>query len=220
MNELKFRQLKEMIEWCKKNDKTPSKPSLDSATPEDLKVMRFVIMIGTMLSARTTDAIAESALESLSKIDGGMTCQNLSKQNKSTVEELISKVSFKAKKAQAIIDISKTMIEKYDGDIPRTKEELLELPRIGEKCANLIMSEAWGESTGTAVDTHVHRVANRLKFVKTTNPLSTSNILANIIPSDQWDDAGLAMYSLGQQICQARTPKCSECPIHECPSHV
>ncbi|EAY15499.1 endonuclease III, putative [Trichomonas vaginalis G3] len=80
------------------------------------------------------------------------------------------------------------------------------------------MSEAWNESTGITVDTHVHRLANRLHFVKTNNPNATSQKLSEIIDKDLWKDASQAFYYYGQQICQAKKPQCDDCIISDCPS--
>ncbi|EAY15498.1 hypothetical protein TVAG_210280 [Trichomonas vaginalis G3] len=122
MDSNQTKQLQELIKWTKEHIKDSNYSELThNITPEDKKKVRFQILVATLISARTTDAIADAALSNLLKIEGGLSCENMLKTDKSVIEECITKVSFRKRKAQNIKDISKTMLEKYDGDIPKTK---------------------------------------------------------------------------------------------------
>ena len=123
----------------------------------------------------------------------------MAKANEDVVKELIKRVCFYKTKAQRIIEVAKICERDYDGDIPKTKEELMAFKGVGEKMANLAMNNAWNEIIGIGVDVHIHRIANRLKWVKTQTPEQTEVELQKIFPKELWDPVNLTIV---QQMCR------------------
>jgi len=108
---------------------------------------------------------------------------------------------------------------KYGGDIPRNVKELCMLPGVGPKMAYLCMQTAWGKSVGIGVDVHVHRISNRLGWVKTKDPEKTRKTLESWLPKEHWAEINPLFVGLGQTICRARKPLCNECKLKDlCPS--
>lgn len=121
-------------------------------------------------------------------------------------------VSFQ-RKVEYIKRTSVILLDKYNGDIPRTIKELCELPGVGPKMAHICMQIAWGEVSGIGVDTHVHRISNRLGWVRkqTKTPEETRNELEDWLPKPLWKEVNHLLVGFGQEICLPRFPKCSEC---------
>ena len=128
------------------------------------------------------------------------------------IEELIYPVGFYRVKAKRIKEISKIIIERYGGKVPDNLEELLTLPGVGRKTANIVITQGFNKY-GIAVDTHVHRVSNRLGLVKTKTPEETEVKLREIIPKKYWIELNDLFVSFGQNICTPISPRCSICPI-------
>lgn len=138
--------------------------------------------------------------------------------------DIIKPVSFHKTKAKHIKMSSQILLDNFLGDIPNTIEGLLKLPGVGKKVAHICMSSAWNiTGTGIGVDTHVHRISNRLKFTSkpTKDPEKTRTELETWLPHDLWSDINLLMVGFGQTICTPTSPKCSECLNNKiCPSAV
>src|SRR5690606_13370434 len=115
-------------------------------------------------------------------------------------------------KAKAIIDTSRLLLEEYDGQVPRTREELVKLPGVGRKTANVVLSTAFGVPA-IAVDTHVFRVANRIGLADAPDVNKTEEQLMAVIPESRWSKAHHQLIHHGRRICSSRSPKCGQCPI-------
>jgi len=137
-------------------------------------------------------------------------CQEASEEK---LAEMIRGVSFHKTKAKNLKKICDILVEHFGSDIPRDIEGLVGLPGIGYKMGHLIMVAAWGEITGLAVDVHVHRTVNRLKWFKKTieKPNDMMDALMAEIPKEHWRDINYLIVGFGQQICFSRKPKCGEC---------
>ena len=190
-------------ECAKFNEPVVSKIAGDNGNP-------YKILISTLLSLRTKDDVTLKASERLFKLaDNPYEMVELSKEY---IEKAIYPVGFYHRKAQQILDISREIIKKYNGKIPPSLEELLSLKGVGRKTANLVLSEGFGVKS-IAVDTHVHRISNRIGLVKTKNPEETEFALMKVLPKKYWTIFNKLLVTLGQNICTPISPKCSICPI-------
>lgn len=174
----------------------------------------FLILIGTILSLRTKDEVTEKAMERL--FQRARTPEEMLNLKNEEMEKLIYPVGFYRNKAKTIKDISKTIIERYGGKVPDELEELLKIRGVGRKTANLVLTEGFGK-LGICVDTHVHRISNRLGIVSTKNPFETEKTLRNILPEKYWIIYNTLLVTFGQMICKPVSPICSRCPVeHIC----
>lgn len=183
------------------------------------KIKRFHVLVSLMLSSQTKDEINNAAMGRLR--NRGLSPEMILNIDDGELQELIKPVGFWRRKTEYLKKVAKIVIEKYDGDIPPNFTELCELPGVGPKMAHLVMQVAWNETTGIAVDTHVHRIANRLKWVKktTTDPIVTERELEDWIPRCLWNEINHLLVGFGQTICKPIGPKCQECLNRNiCPS--
>ena len=170
----------------------------------------FRVLISCLLSLRTKDEVTLRASERLFSV--AKTPQEFLNLPTKKIEELIYPVGFYRVKAKRIKEISKIIIERYGGKVPDNLEELLTLPGVGRKTANIVITQGFNKY-GIAVDTHVHRVSNRLGLVKTKTPEETEVKLREIIPKKYWIELNDLFVSFGQNICTPISPRCSICPI-------
>ncbi|MCD6167819.1 MAG: endonuclease III [Caldisericia bacterium] len=170
----------------------------------------FRVLISCLLSLRTKDEVTLKASERLFSV--AKTPQEFLNLPTKKIEELIYPVGFYRVKAKRIKEISKIIIERYGGKVPDNLEELLTLPGVGRKTANIVITQGFNKY-GIAVDTHVHRVSNRLGLVKTKTPEETEVKLREIIPKKYWIELNDLFVSFGQNICTPISPRCSICPI-------
>jgi len=170
----------------------------------------FRVLISCLLSLRTKDEVTLKASERLFSV--AKTPQEFLNLSTKKIEELIYPVGFYRVKAKRIKEISKIIIERYGGKVPDNLEELLTLPGVGRKTANIVITQGFNKY-GIAVDTHVHRVSNRLGLVKTKTPEETEVKLREIIPKKYWIELNDLFVSFGQNICTPISPRCSICPI-------
>ncbi len=175
----------------------------------------FKILISTILSARTRDTNTRAATEKLfAKYNKP---QLIAEADLEDLEELIRSTGFYKVKAARIKDVSKIIHEKYNGKVPENFEELINLPGVGAKTANCVLIYAFDIDT-IAVDTHVHRISNRLKWVDTKKPEETEEALKNLIPKKEWKRINRLFVKFGQEICMPINPKHNICPIENiCP---
>lgn len=174
----------------------------------------FNILISTILSLRTKDKTSHEA--SLRLFEIGDTPQKIAKLSYTEIEKLIYPVGFYHRKAITIKSIAKRIIEN-NGKVPDTIEKLLQLPGVGRKTANLVLGEGFG-IPAICVDTHVHRVSNRLGFISTKTPEETEYALMKILPEKFWIIYNRIIVPFGQNICKPISPLCSKCPLNEmCP---
>jgi endonuclease-3 len=175
----------------------------------------YRILIGTILSLRTKDQTTARAAERLFSVaDSPQSMLGLSQAD---IEKLIYPVGFYHRKASEIIEISKLLIEKFDGKVPDSTEELLSLPGVGRKTANLVLNEGFNKPA-ICVDTHVHRISNRLGLVRTKTPEQTEIALMKILPQKYWISINPILVTFGQNVCKPVLPLCSTCPVKDkCP---
>jgi len=175
----------------------------------------FQILISTILSLRTKDDVTKDAslrLFALAKTPKEML--NLSKEK---IQKAIYPVGFYKNKAKSIIEISRILLEKYNGRVPNEMDNLLSLPGVGRKTANLVLTEAF-DIPAMCVDVHVHRISNRFGYIKTKDPLESEFALRKKLPIRHWNKYNLLLVTFGQNICKPISPFCSRCPIADvCP---
>ncbi len=170
----------------------------------------FKILIATVLSQRTRDEKTNLASDALFKRYD--TAKKLANADLKKVRRLIKPVGFYNQKAKRIIKISKILLEKYNGKVPADIEEMTLLPGVGRKTANCTMIYGF-HKPAMCVDTHVHRLSNRIGFCKTKTPEKTEIALREVIPIHDWVDINELLVVHGQNICKPITPICSKCPI-------
>jgi len=168
------------------------------------------ILIGTILSARTRDESTSSVVREL--FSKYKTARSLAKAKLSDVEKIIKRTGFYHVKAKRIIEVASIIDSKYSGLVPKTMEELISLPGVGRKTANCVLVYAFDEPA-IPVDTHVHRISNRLGLVKTKIPEETEIELMKMIPRKYWIRINDTFVMYGQNICKPISPMCSVCQI-------
>ncbi len=204
------KNIKQIVETLKKELKKYGDPVVTKVAKE--KKSPYRVLISTILSLRTKDETTLRASERLFKnADTPKKMLNLSKNK---IEKLIYPVGFYHRKAEQILKISEILIGEYSGNVPDNLDELLKLPGVGRKTANLVLNEGFGK-LGICVDTHVHRISNRLGIVKTKNPKETEFALQKVLPKKYWIIFNTLLVTLGQNICTPISPKCSICPINQ-----
>ncbi|XP_033144334.1 endonuclease III homolog 1, chloroplastic isoform X6 [Brassica rapa] len=186
---------------------------------------RFAVLLGSLLSSQTKDQVNNAAIHRLHQ-KGLLTPEAIDKADESTIKELIYPVGFYARKATYMKKIAKICLEKYNGDIPSSLDDLLALPGIGPKMAHLILHIAWNDVQGICVDTHVHRICNRLGWVsrpatkqKTSSPEETRVALQQWLPKEEWVAINPLLVGFGQTICTPLRPRCEACSVAKlCPA--
>ncbi len=175
----------------------------------------FRVLISCLISLRTKDEVTDIASNRLfAKAD---TPAQMLQLREHEIAKLIFPAGFYRTKARHIREISRTLMNGYAGRVPDTLEELLKLKGVGRKTANLVLTVAYGKP-GICVDTHVHRISNRLGWVKTKTPEQTEMALREILPKRYWIPINDWLVTFGQNICQPVSPWCSKCPLEkDCP---
>jgi endonuclease-3 len=168
------------------------------------------ILIGTILSARTRDESTSAVVREL--FSKYKTAGSLARAKLSDVEKIIKRTGFYHVKAKRIIQVASIINSKYSGQVPKTMEELLSLPGVGRKTANCVLVYAF-DKPAIPVDTHVHRISNRLGLVKTKIPEETEIELIKQIPKKYWIRINDTFVMYGQNICKPISPMCSVCQI-------
>ena len=175
----------------------------------------FQTLVSTILSLRTKDEVTAAATERLLK--RVKKPEDLLKIPDKELEKIIYPVGFYRNKAKTLKKIAKILIEKYNGEVPDTLDELLKLPGVGRKTANLVLSESF-DKDAICVDTHVHRISNRWGIVNTRTPEETEYALMKVLPRKWWKKYNSILVAFGQTICKPVGPKCNICPIKNyCP---
>lgn len=175
----------------------------------------FQLLIATILSAQCTDKRVNIITKKL--FANCPTVTDMAQLSISELEEYIKTAGLWKAKAKNIKMTCELLLTEFNGEIPKTREELMSLPGVGRKTANVVLSNAF-RIPALAVDTHVHRVANRLGMVKSKNVDQTEKQLMEIIPKALWNDAHHWLILHGRRICKARNPLCQSCPLAEiCP---
>lgn len=172
----------------------------------------FKILVATILSARTNDKTTTEVVGRL--FDVIHTPADLDAYSVEEVEELIYPVGFYRNKAVHLKRLPAVLQDEFDGYIPDEIDDLLKLPGVGRKTANLVRAVAF-KKPAICVDVHVHRISNRLGYIKTKNPLETEMALREKLPEKYWIHYNSYLVAFGQNHCTPRNPKCSTCPIYD-----
>ncbi|CAM5142678.1 unnamed protein product [Eretmochelys imbricata] len=190
-------------------DQMGAEKCFDTSAPPE--VMRYQVLLSLMLSSQTKDQVTSAAMSRLR--EHGLTVDNILQTDDVTLGQLIYPVGFWKNKVKYIKQTTAILKQQYGSDVPSTVAELMNLPGVGPKMAHLLMDIAWNNVTGIGVDTHVHRISNRLKWVKkeTKTPEETRAALEDWLPRDLWSEINWLLVGFGQQICLPVNPRCKEC---------
>ncbi len=172
----------------------------------------FKVLISTIMSARAKDEVTEVIAEKL--FEKYPTAEKLARANKKDVIIIIRRIGFYNAKSKNVINAAKMLLEKFGGKVPKTMAELIQLPGVGRKVANCVLVYAYNIDA-IPVDTHVHRISNRLGWVKTKMPEETESALEKSVPRKHWQLINDTFVSHGKTICAPISPFCSKCPIYD-----
>lgn len=187
-------------------EKYPSpKSELNYSTP-------FQLLIATMLAAQATDKKVNIITKELFKTSPD--AESMSRMELDQLKTIVRSINYFNTKAKNILATSKILVDSYKGEVPGTREELESLPGVGRKTANIVLSNAFGQPV-MPVDTHVHRVSNRIGLVTTSKPRDTEDALVAVIPEKLVIDFHHYLVLHGRYVCKARKPQCPECLIRE-----
>lgn len=170
----------------------------------------FELLIATILSAQTTDVQVNKVTEKLFK--DYKTPQDFIKLSEEELAEKIKSLGFYKNKSKNILATCRILVEKYQGQVPDTREELMKLPGVGRKTANVVISNAFNKQA-IAVDTHVFRVSNRIGLAHSDNVFDTEKDLMNNIDESMWSKAHHLLIFHGRRVCKSRKPLCEKCPL-------
>jgi endonuclease-3 len=193
---------KERAKW-----NTPAK-QLAGKTGKD----PFKVLVAALLSSRTKDEVTAKAVERLFKVAD--TPEKVLKLSEDTIASLIYPVGFYKVKAKRLKELSGVLIERFGGKVPCDLEKLLSLPGVGRKTANLVLARAFNKPA-VCVDTHVHRIMNRLGYIRTSSPKETEEVLQSKLPQRYWAEVNGVLVSFGQKVCTPVSPHCSVCPVEK-----
>lgn len=203
------------IEVCERLDRRygPVECFLDHKNP-------FRLVISVLLSAQTTDAQVNKVTPELFR--RWPTPEAMAGATPTEIAEVIKSLGFYKTKAKHCVEATQMIVADYGGHVPADMKELVKLPGVGRKTANIVLNVSFGIVEGIAVDTHVNRIAHRLKLSPKTHekePLKTEQDLLKILPKAYWRNVNHQWIKFGREICDARKPLCSECPLSDiCPS--
>lgn len=172
----------------------------------------YLVLIACILSLRTNDKTTYPA--TLRMLELGRTPEDFAKCDVKKLEKAIYPVGFYANKAKQIVELSKELVEKYNSKVPESIEEMTKFNGVGRKTANLVMSQGF-RKPAICVDVHVHRIFNRLGYIKTKNPEETEFALREKLPEKYWIDINTLLVTHGQNVCKPINPKCDICPIKD-----
>lgn len=173
----------------------------------------FEILISTIISARTKDEVTYKSSKRLFSVANSP--EKMAKLSEKEIAEIIYPCGFYNIKAKNIKKTCEILINKFDSKVPDDFEQLLNLPGVGRKTANLVIAVGF-QKDGLCVDTHVHRISNRLGIIKTKSPYESEFALRKILPIEYWEVYNKLLVLLGQKICKAQKPICNYCPLDKC----
>ena len=175
------------------------------------------LLVATILSAQCTDVRVNIVTKDLFK--RYKTVKDYAEADPEELSGIIKSTGFFRNKTKSILGMAQGLVEKHKGRVPRTLEELTQLPGVGRKTAYVVLGNAFGIDEGVVVDTHVTRISNRLKLTKHKDAVKIERDLMRLVPKPDWTLFPHLMIQHGRAICQARKPRCEECPINTlCPS--
>lgn len=177
----------------------------------------FELIVATVLSAQATDVLVNRVTPAL--FQAYPKPEALASADPTAVEALIGRLGMFRQKAKNIIGLARGLVADHGGQVPRSLRELVALPGVGRKTANVVLGVAFGQPEGVVVDTHVSRLAQRLGFSRQTAPEKIEQDLMRLLPQSEWDRASHTLIFHGRRVCAARKPACSTCPVSAtCPS--
>ena len=171
----------------------------------------FRVLVATMLSAQTKDAVTDAASTRLFRV--ARTPRTMVQLPTRTIERLIYPVSFYRTKARHVRETCRQILDRFGGVVPDRMEDLLTLPGVGRKTANLVLILSHASKNNICVDTHVHRIANRLGWVRTRTPDETEQALYGTVPRRFWPEVNLRLVTWGQNVCRPVYPLCGRCAV-------
>jgi endonuclease III len=175
----------------------------------------FQVLVSCLISLRTKDEVTGAASARLFRL--ARTPRTMVGLPATTIARAIYPAGFYRTKAKTIREICRTLLARHGGQVPATMEELLALKGVGRKTANLVLTIGFG-MPGICVDTHVHRISNRLGIVETNTPEQTESALRQVLPRRYWIPYNDLLVTFGQNLCKPISPLCSACPVHpDCP---
>jgi endonuclease-3 len=187
-----------------------ARTALDFSTPLEM-------LVATILSAQTTDAGVNRLTPALFK--KYKTAADYASAKLAELEAMIRASGFFRQKAKNLMGVGRMLVEKFGGRVPETMADLMQLPGVARKTANVVMGSAFGQAEGIAVDRHVARVAGRLGLTKNADPIKIEQDLMAAVPQKAWIEFSHLLILHGRQICKAPKPKCEACPVNDlCPS--
>lgn len=201
MNKIRYKRIMDKLAA----EYPEAKTELNFTTP-------FELLVATILSAQTTDRQVNKVTAELFKKYN--TAEDFARLTPEELAEEIKSIGLYRNKSRFIIEASKMLLEKYDGEVPASREELMKLPGVGRKTANVILSSAFNRAA-IAVDTHVFRVANRIGLANSDDVLGVEKQLMERVPESLWSKLHHWLIFHGRRVCKARNPACSSCVLKE-----
>lgn len=187
-----------------------AKCALDHRNPYEL-------IVATILSAQCTDVRVNMVTPALFERFPG--APSLSEAAPEVLEGMIKSTGFFRNKTKSLLGMANAVMEKHGGEIPNTMEQLVKLPGVGRKTANVVLGNAFGIDEGVVVDTHVSRLSNRLALSRETDPVKIEQDLIALYPKERWTMLSHLLISHGREVCDARRPECERCVVNQlCPS--
>jgi len=175
------------------------------------------LLVATILSAQTTDVRVNQVTETL--FAKYRTAEDYADSATDELEEDIRPTGFYRNKARSLRGMARALVEEHGGEVPRTMHELVALPGVGRKTANVVLGNAFGTNEGVVVDTHVRRVSNRLDLTESQDPVKIEQDLMRLVPEEDWTIFSHLLIFHGRRICKARKPDCPNCVLNDiCPS--
>lgn len=175
------------------------------------------LLVATILSAQCTDARVNIVTKDL--FLKYRDAQDYADANPAVFEREIKSTGFFRNKTKSVLGMAQALVERHGGRVPSTMDQLTALPGVGRKTANVVLGTAFGINEGVVVDTHVTRIANRLKLTAQEDPVKIEQDLMKLVPRTEWADFSHLLIHHGRRLCDARKPKCEICPVNElCPS--
>lgn len=170
------------------------------------------LLVATVLSAQTTDENVNKVLPEL--FGAYPTPEDLAGANPEDVEQIVFSTGFYRQKTKSIIALAADLVETYDGSVPPDLDKLVKLRGVGRKTASVVLAEVW-DVPAIAVDTHVNRVMNRLGLTRNTDPVKVEADIMGLLPKKRWSTVSMRVIQFGRDICDARRPRCWECPLRD-----
>jgi endonuclease-3 len=176
----------------------------------------FELVVATVLSAQTTDVLVNRITPDLFRAYPD--AASLAAANPDDVQKILSRMGMFRQKTKNIVGLAKMLVERHGGEVPRTLAELVELPGVGRKTANVVLGVAFNSPEGVVVDTHVQRISQRLGWTRNADPVTIEQDLMKLFPQGDWDMLSHVLIFHGRRVCFARKPSCATCVVNDiCP---